>query len=180
MNMPRLDTVTLETATGETKEILTAINKKFGMVPNIFKGIANSPSALASIIGLTTPLQDGVLTPQEREVITLTVSQLNDCKYCLAAHTAVAQMAGLSKEETLNIRKGKPTDVKHKALVDFIKAIIDTKGFVSDTTLNNFKDAGYNDAAVAEVVAGIAYKTFTNYFNHIYETDIDFPKAEEI
>ena len=178
--MPRLNTVELESATGEAKEILTAINNKYGMVPNIFKGIANSPAALASIVGLTGPMENGVLTPQEREVITLTVSQINGCEYCLAAHTAVGQMVGFSKEETLNIRRGKPSDAKHKALVDFIKAVIETKGFISDDTLNNFRDAGYSDAAVSEVMAGIAYKTFTNYFNHVNETVTDFPEAEKI
>ena len=180
MNMPRLNTVTLETATGEAKEILTAIDKKYGMVPNFFLGAANSPAALASVVGLTTPLENGVLTPQEREVITLTTSQLNDCDYCLGAHTAVAKMTGFSHEETLNIRRGKPSDAKHKALVDFVKAVIETKGKVSDTVLNNFRDAGFDDAAVAEVIATIAYKTFSNYFNRLNDTVMDFPSAGEI
>lgn len=178
--MPRLNTVTVESASSPAKEMLTAINEKYGMVPNTFKGIANSAPALQSLIGLVSPMDDYSLDAQEREVITLTVSQHNGCEYCIAAHTALGKMAGLSEEETVNIRLGKPSNAKHKALVDFTKAMIDAKGAVSEDQLSRFKDAGYNDGSVAEVVAIVAYKIFSNYFNNANHTDVDFPPAPSI
>jgi len=48
------------------------------------------------------------------------------------------------------------------------------------TTCRNSCDAGYDDGAVAEVVANVALNLFTNDFNHVAETDIDFPQAPEL
>ncbi len=64
-------------------------------------------------------------------------------------------------------------DAKKQALVDFTQAVINTKGHVSDDQLNTFKGAGYDDAAVVEVIGGIAVNTFTNFFNHVNATEID-------
>ena len=39
------------------------------------------------------------------------------------------------------------------------------------------RDAGYGDAEIAEVVAHVALNVFTNYFNNVAGTAIDFPRA---
>ena len=51
------------------------------------------------------------------------------------------------------------------------------RGRVSDGDLDEVREAGFDDAAIAEVVANVALNIFTNYFNNVAETDIDFPKA---
>lgn len=178
--MSRLNTVTLENAGSPAKEMLTAVKEKYGMVPNFLRGVANSAPALQSVLGLIAPLENFSLDAQEREVVALTANQFNGCDYCLAGHTALAKMAGFSEEETVNIRRGKPSKVKHKALVDFTRAMLEAKGNISAEHLYMFLDAGYNDGSVAEVVALIAYKTFSNYFNNANLTDLDFPPAPSI
>jgi alkylhydroperoxidase family enzyme len=57
--------------------------------------------------------------------------------------------------------------------VDFAKQVIDTTGFVSDEQLDAFRDAGFGDEAVVEIIGLIAVNYFTNLFNHVNDTEID-------
>ena len=50
-----------------------------------------------------------------------------------------------------------------------------TRGFVTNEQLNAFREAGYDDKAVIEVIAAISAHTFTNLYNHVHATDVDFP-----
>lgn len=86
-------------------------------------------------------------------------------------------MCRTTLEEILQIRRGNPTDPKHAALVAFTLKIIDTKGFVSDGDLEDFKQAGFTNAHAAEISVIIAQITLSNYFNHINDTELDLPAA---
>lgn len=175
--MPRLQKIAPETATGATKDIYEGIKKSLGSVPNIFQGLGNSPAALSVYLQAGEILGKGNLSGVEREVIALTVAQANGCDYCLAAHTAIAGMHGVKPDQTVQIRKFQSENPKYNALSKFTKEILETKGFVKDSDLEDFKKAGYSDAQIPEVVMGIALNVFTNYFNHINQTVVDFPKA---
>jgi alkylhydroperoxidase family enzyme len=48
---------------------------------------------------------------------------------------------------------------------------------VADGDIDALHAAGFDDGAIAEVVAQVALNVFTNYFNHVARTDIDFPKG---
>lgn len=51
------------------------------------------------------------------------------------------------------------------------------RGQVSDDELQKLRAAGYTDGEVVELIAHIALNTFTNYFNLIAKTTVDFPKT---
>jgi alkylhydroperoxidase family enzyme len=89
-------------------------------------------------------------------------------------------MSGLSDEQMLDVRRGKPDDPGHAALVRFTRGVMETKGFVGGEEIDAFRSAGYSDAHVGEVIALIAQKTLSNYFNNVNETELDFPKAPEL
>ena len=40
--------------------------------------------------------------------------------------------------------------------------------------------AGFSEGEVAEIVANVALNIFTNYFNHVAETEVDFPTAPDL
>lgn len=172
--MARLTVVDPATATGAIKDIFEGPLK--GKHFNLFKGMANSPAALQAYLGLAGAVGHGMLSAKERETIALAVGQANDCGYCVAAHTALGKMAGLTEAETVAIRKRAPADAKLAALTRFVGALHEKKGFVGDADLAAFKAAGYGDGHVAEVVANYALNVYTNYFNHVNGTAIDFPE----
>lgn len=178
--MPRLNVVRPQDAQGEVKKIYDAIKSSFGMIPNLFKGFANSPITLQAYLSLMKLVDQGTLSEQETEVVRLTVSQVNDCNYCLAAHTMTGKMSGLSEDEILKIRKGEPSDSKHAALAAFTRKILATNGYVGDDDIAAFRAAGYSDEHIGEVVTIISQKTLSNLFNHINDTELDFPAVPEV
>ncbi len=178
--MTRIQQVNPAEADGVKKDLLEAVNGKLGMVPNIIKALASSNAALKAYLNFSDALSTGSLDARLRERISLAISQQNECHYCLAAHSALGKMAGLSEEDIIDARKGGATDSKADAAVKFALKVLETRGFVSDQDINRVYTAGYNDGEVAEIVGLVALNVFTNYFNHVAETEIDFPAAKEI
>lgn len=176
--MPRMTTIEPANATGHVKEVFEGPLK--GKTFNIFKTMAHSPAALDAYLGLSGALGKGVLNGKEREVIQLAIGQANNCDYCAAAHTAIGKGMGLTEAQTIEARRGTLADAKLDALAKFALKIQEKRGFVSDADVASFKGAGYNEAAVAEVVANYALAVYTNYFNHVNQTVVDFPAAPKI
>lgn len=173
--MQRLTAIQPDQAQGRVKEIFEGPLK--GKHFNIFKALANSPAALDAYLGLSGALSKSRLTAAEREIVQLVIGEQNRCDYCVAAHTKLGMGAGLSEPQTLEARRGRMTDPRHAALTRFVLAIQEKKGFVSDADVSEFRKAGYDDGHIAEAVAAFALATYTNYFNHVNHTDIDFPAA---
>ena len=89
-------------------------------------------------------------------------------------------MVGLTADQILDSRRGTSVESKSAAIVQFARQVLDKQGRLSDADLADARIAGLDDAAIAEVVGNVALNIFTNYFNHVAATDIDFPKAEPI
>ena len=178
--MPRLNQIELDSAEGKAKELLEGINTKLQTVPNIFKAMVNSPATTEFYLKSGEILAGGELTPKEREAIALIIAETNKCKYCSAAHTAIGVGVGIDGEEAIQIRKNQSPDQKLSALVNFAKITMDKKGFVSNEDIENLKTAGYNDAQITEAVAVVAINVFTNFFNHVNDSEVDFPQVAEI
>ncbi len=175
--MSRLNIVKPDQAAGQTKALYEAITKAVGMVPNIYQGVGNSPAALEGLLQIGAALDKGQLSKAEIEAVKLAVSEAYGCTYCLAAHTLLGKKAGLSDAETINIRRGAATQPKLAALVRFVNIAIQPKGRITDDDLRAVKAAGYNDAQIAEVLLVIAQTVFTNLFNRVHQTPLDFPAA---
>lgn len=178
--MPRLNVIEPDQATGDAKKIYDDVNQQMGMVPNLFRGLANSPAALRGYLSLSAALAEGELAQEDREVLYLAVSQNNECHYCVSAHTMLAKQAGLSEDETLAARQFQSSDSERDALLRFTRKVIASKGFVSDDDLAEVRDAGYSDGQIAESVGYIALATFSNLFNHVHDTPLDFPEASKL
>lgn len=178
--MSRLNQIAPESATGNAKELLDAVKGKLGLVPNMTRAMANAPAVLNGYLQLSGALGQGTLPAKTREQIALAVAQANGCDYCLAAHTAIGKMTGLTADQIRDSRHGTAVDPKDDAIVRFARKLVDTQGRVSDGDLRAVRNAGYTDGAIAEIVAHVALNVFTNYFNLVADTDIDFPKAEPL
>jgi uncharacterized peroxidase-related enzyme len=178
--MSRLHQIAPEAANGKAKELLDAVKGKLGLVPNMTRAMANSPAVLEAYLGFSGALSKGSLSNKSREQIALAVGQANECDYCLAAHSTIGKMVGLTKDQILDSRRGTAIDPKTDALIRFARKLVDERGRVSDADVAEVRAAGLDDGAIAEVVANVALNIFTNYFNHVGETDIDFPLAEPI
>ena len=178
--MKNLEVLTREEVGTETQEVFDALKGKVGMVPNLYAAVANSPKALNALLTLGENLSGGEFSGKEVEVIALAVGQNNHCDYCLSAHTAIGKLNGFTAEETLQIRNGEIADEKLNALAALATAITETKGRPEQGLIDRFFEVGYSKAALAELIGFVALNTFTNYFNHIAATKIDFPAAPQL
>lgn len=178
--MPRIQPVTLESADADQAEVLQTAKKKMGKVPNIIATMANSPAVANAYLGFSQALADGSLSPQLREQIALTVGQTNSCDYCVSAHAALGARAGLSDDDVAAARRADAADEKNRAALAFAKKLVDDRGYVSDADVEALRSAGYSDGEVAEIVAAVALNIFTNYFNHVAETEVDFPAVPQL
>jgi uncharacterized peroxidase-related enzyme len=175
--MARLTQISPEAASGRAGELLDAVKDRLGLVPNMTRAMANSPAALDGYLQLSGALGKGTLPARVREQIALAVAQANGCDYCLAAHSAVGRMVGLTADQIRDSRLGAAVDPRADALIRFALKVVDARGGVDDTDLEAVRRAGFDDAAIAEVVANVALHVFTNYFNRLAGTDLDFPAA---
>lgn len=176
--MARLSLVDPATDPGPGADLLNGPLKTSQI--NIFKHLAVNPGVLKAFLAFSGGVKTGVLTEKEHEVVGLTVAQQQHCEYCLAAHSAIAEGAGFTGHEVLAIRRGDPTDDRHQALIRFTQRMLDTDGSVDDADLTAFRAAGFDDAAVIEVVAQMAVMRFTTLFNHVNGTEVDFPAAPAV
>jgi len=167
---------TLDSAPDASKPSLEALNKKYGFIPNLAGVLADAPTALNGYVTLSGIFagRDTSLTAKEQQLVLLAASAANGCDYCRAAHGTVGHMAGLSREDVLAVQQGKPvSDAKLEALRVFATLLLEKRGWADDAEVQAFVNAGYSQAAVLEVITGLAIKTISNYVNHIAEPALD-------
>jgi uncharacterized peroxidase-related enzyme len=163
----------------KSQPLLEAVKKQLGVVPNMFRLAATSPQALEGYLGLSGALGKGALPAATRERIALAVAEINGCNYCLSAHTYLGKnLAHLDDAEITANRNGASNDPKADAAVRFAASVTRARGHVAGAEIAAVKAAGYTDAQVIEIVQHVALNTWTNYFNEVFQTDIDFPVVE--
>jgi uncharacterized peroxidase-related enzyme len=158
-------------------EVYAQIKKAIGSVPNTFAAIgAHRPDALKAILLADSVLAAGSLTKRDQETIKLVLSVLAGCDYCVAAHSLLGKLAGLKPDELRQIRVGQPTgDAKRDALIRFVSKLVLTSGTVSNDDFAAIKAAGYTAEQLVDISLAFATTVFTNVFNRINDTEIDFP-----
>lgn len=159
--------------------IFEQLEKQIGFVPNLYAFFAKNETALGDYLALQN--RKSTLRAKEREVVNLVVSQINECRYCQSAHTAIGKMNGFSDEQVLEIRSGKASfDDKLDALAKFTKVVTEKKGKVSVEERESFFNAGYTEANLVDVIIVVGDKIISNYIHNLAQFEIDFPLAEEL
>lgn len=157
------------------KPTLDQIKGAFGVVPNMFKAVANSPAALASMWGAFGALGSGKLGARLGEEIAVAIANANACQYCLSAHTALGRKAGASAEEMAAAQVGRSADPRTQAALTFALKVVRDRAAVGEADVAALKAAGFDDEAVVEIVAHVALNLFTNYVNVALNVPVDFP-----
>lgn len=172
--MSELPLHSIETAPAAAKPLLEKAQKNYGFVPNLLGVMSNAPALLEAYMTLSGIFGKTSLSPTEQQVVTMTVARLNDCHYCIAAHTTVAQMSNVSSDVLDGLRSNTPlADAKLEALRQFTIKVVEKKGWVDAADQKALTDAGYDAAVALEVVVGTALKALSNYTNHIADTPVD-------
>jgi AhpD family alkylhydroperoxidase len=128
--MSRISTpATIDAAPAASRPLLEGAKKQLGVVPNMFRLIANSPGTLESYLGLSAALNKGALPAATRERIALAVAEVNGCNYCLSAHTYLGKnLAKLDDAEIAANRNGASSDPKADAAIRFAVKVVRERG----------------------------------------------------
>ncbi|QSH41291.1 carboxymuconolactone decarboxylase family protein [Lentisphaerota bacterium ZTH] len=82
----------------KASEIQENLEKNFGFLPEVFQAMGRSGNFLDSVLKMADAAGKN-LDPKTKELISIAVSAVNGCEYCLDAHRAMALKAGVSEEE---------------------------------------------------------------------------------
>jgi len=175
--MSRLTTIRPEEATGAAAEVFAKIKKTVGKVPNTYATVGtHTPEALSAALAFDAAVAASTLGKADIEVIKLAVSEYVGCDYCVAAHTLMGKLAGLSADDMKQVRAGVATgDAKRDALVTYVRTLVGTRGTVPEAVVDAVRAAGYTERQVIEINLAIASITFTNLVNRVNDTTLDFP-----
>ncbi len=175
--MSQVPLIDRDSVTGPVKDHLDQIHGAFGTVPAMFRAVANSPAALASMWGSFGAFGGGSLGPAIGEQIAVAVANRNSCEYCLAAHTALGQKAGVTPEQLQAAQTGLSDDPKIAALLAFALKLVEQRGQVTDADVQAVRDQGWDDEHIVEVIGQVALNLFTNYVNIALQVPVDFPSV---
>jgi uncharacterized peroxidase-related enzyme len=156
--MARIRYLEKEDVPAEVKAIYEQLEKKFGMVPNVIKAMANSPLLMQGFVPfLAAALSPSAVDAPLKELTILTTTKINGCSYCTAHHTVAGKRAGLTKEkiEALPDFNSPLLDEKEKAVVRFAKEVTE-KVSASEESINELRKY-FNESQIAEInlVSGV-------------------------
>ena len=173
-NVPTRDEVS-----ENNQAIFDNLNKALGFVPNLYATYAHSDTALENYLNFANAKTS--LTAKEKEVVNLAVSQVNNCIYCLSAHTAIGKMNGFTDDQILELRAGEASfSNKLDALARLAKNITENRGRTDANVLENFFNAGYSKGNLIDVISLVGDKTISNYIHSTTQVPVDFPVAQPL
>lgn len=166
---------TIASAPDASKPLLEGIQKAYGFIPNLMATFANSPAVLEGYLAMDTAWNKGTLTAQDRQIILLTVSVENGCKYCTSAHSTILKhMMKVDPKLVQAVRsRGSSGNEKADALIALVRELVSERGHVSDATRTRFFNNGYTSVQLMETLIGLALKTVSNYLDHLNPVEID-------
>lgn len=174
--MSNFELHTEESAPEGSREFLAAAREKFGFLPNVLAVQSESTALVKGYMTLSGIFGESSFTPGEQQIILLSASMANGCRYCAAAHTGGAMGQQVDGAVIEAIRSGTEiSDPRMAALNKFTVQMANSRGWPDAGDVEAFLKAGFTKAQVMEVILGLAVKLMTNYANHLADTPLDAP-----
>lgn len=170
---------TRDTVSEGNQALFDALKGQLGFVPNLYATFALSNNALGTYLALQSAKSS--INARSREVVNLVVSQYNECRYCLAAHTMLGKMNGFTDAQIIEIRKGTATfDPKLDALARLTRSLVAHRGHAEPRATDMFFAAGWTEENLVDVIMTIGDKIISNYLHAATDIPVDFPAAPEL
>ncbi len=174
--MTTINVPTRDQVSAPNQAMFDQLAKQLGMVPNLYATLAHSENALGNYLAFQNAKSS--ITGKAREIVNLVVSQVNECAYCLAAHTVIGGMVGFTGDQILEIRSGRASfDAKLDALATLARDIALNRGHASAGFVDRFLAAGWTKENLVDAIVVIGDKTVTNYLHATTQVPVDFPAA---
>lgn len=148
------------TAPDESAPILKSIQAAGGAVSKFVGVLAGAPAVLRAYTRMRSELRAGVLPLATRERIALAVAEHRGDTYSIAQHAKSARAAGLGLDEVSRARSFTSADPKEAALLEFLKAALDSEGHPPVYLHEEAREVDWTDEEILEAVAHLALNEF--------------------
>lgn len=164
----------LNTASETAKPLLKEIKQHYQFIPNALGAMAESPEAVKAYMMLDGIVGENSLDDLERHIVYLTIAREHACGYCVAAHSAFAQMAKVDPNTIHALREGSPLkDPAQASLQSFTAKMVKNGCHVNEEDITQFLANGYTRRQILDIITMIATKQISIYANRIMGTDLD-------
>ena len=172
--MSRFPIHTVDGAPEQSRSALADLKQAIGIVPNLAAGMAESPSLLRGFLAVREIYHNSTLTGAEIQTISLTSAYQNECSWCMAFHSLMAENEGVSADDIHLLRTCRlPQDPRLAALSEFARALLQRRGAVDASQLQRFFDAGYTPRHALDVVLGLGFALMANFAGHLVSPPLD-------
>jgi uncharacterized peroxidase-related enzyme len=141
--------------------------EKLGFVPNVLRLFALRPSHLLRWNEHYEELMkgDSGLSKAEREMIAVVVSVANECRYCIAAHSAALRK--LTKDAALadaiaDDHTSAPLEQRVRAMLDYARKLTLHPTAMSEADVDRLRAAGWTDEDVMDIAEVTGMFNLTN------------------
>ncbi len=170
--MAWIERISPESAEGNLAELYGQVAGADGHVDHILQAHSLRPRTLAAHLALYKAVlhaRPNDLSPRERELVGVCVSQLNGCEYCVEHHTAgLARHVGDSSLATQLVQAAladeckDPLTPREWAMCQYTRKLTLTPAELQEQDLQPLRAAGLSDAAILDLNQIVAYFAYAN------------------
>jgi alkylhydroperoxidase family enzyme len=167
---------TLESAPEKSRPALQGLQQSLGFIPNLAATMAESPVLINGFVGAFSNFQGGSFTGAQRQALLLTNAVTNRSAWAVAFHSTLALKEGVNPADVQAIREQRvPTDPKLAGLSALSRKLTEKRGHLDEGDLSAFREAGFGQDQVLEVIAGLAVSVMANYAGAITQPPLEEP-----
>lgn len=165
--MPWIKQIEENNAEGKLKEIFTDLKDRRGKISNIMKIHSLDPDTMQNHLDmyLSIMFSKSALNREERELIAVVVSALNNCSYCINHH-AEALNAYWHDDSKINmlIHDYKSIDfsIRTLAILNYAEKLTITPGLVNEFDVQNLRIHDISDEDILNINLVVSYFNFVN------------------
>ncbi len=153
-------------ADGELKKIYDEISKKRGKLSNIMRIHSLNPKAMKKHMEfyLSIMFNKSNLSREEREIIAVFVSSLNNCKYCINHHAEALNFYWKDRKRiTMLLKDYKKADLskKEKSMLDYVSILTKEPYKTRKKDIEKLRKVGFVDEDILDI------NLITSYFNFV-------------
>jgi len=134
-----------------------------GMLWGRSKWVFASVALLYGVLNRKSSPLDGVL----RSMVTVRVSQINHCEFCVDINGATLQKRGASAQKMLSLRDWRSSDEfsdLERAVLEYTETVTYTDGEVTDQMMADLREH-FDEDEIVELTGMIAFQNLSSKFN---------------
>ena len=165
--MPWIKQVDSTKAEGKLKEVYSDLETSRGKISNIMKIQSLDPETMKNHLDmyLSIMFNNSSLNREERELIAVVVSSLNNCSYCINHH-AEALNAYWKDEAKINMLisdyKSIDFSIRTLAILNYAEKLTITPGLVNEFDVQNLRIHDIQDKDILNINLVVSYFNFVN------------------